>query len=81
MANESMCPAPDCARLGNYCRGLCLKHYAAWRKACRENGSLGRGDAELPRPVISHWTYENPAGEAELAEIAQLEKEEREKNK
>jgi hypothetical protein len=73
MANESTCPGPDCARPGNYCRGLCLKHYVAWRKACIENGSL----VELPHRMIKHWEYEGK--EQALIEIN--EQQEREKDK
>jgi hypothetical protein len=73
------CHGPNCNRVGDCARGFCGSCYNAFRAACKLNGSWGRRDADdLPPPVIPKWTYENPAGEAELA--AQAEKLEAQNN-
>jgi hypothetical protein len=63
------CQAPNCTRLGNFAMAFCGPCWRDWRSACILNGSWGRGDhaALLPKPEPPpSWTYENPAGEAEL---------------
>ena len=53
------CPAPNCTKLGDFCRGFCSHHYLEMRKACIENGSRMNGDHEFRAPEpLPRWEYQ-----------------------
>jgi hypothetical protein len=71
MGSEKCCQHPA-GNSGGICgeqvlaRQFCSAHYAAFRKACLENGSWSNRDEVPERPK---WEYINDIGEAELMEL------------
>jgi hypothetical protein len=54
----AQCPAPNCIKRGDFCRGFCSTHYLQFRKAAMENGSWYSGEPLAQPIVIEHWEFE-----------------------
>jgi hypothetical protein len=73
--SHERCPAKDCTKLGDFCRGFCSHHYLEFRKSRIALGIWGR-NMPMPKPELpSRWEFEGD----ELALIAMTEEQERER--
>jgi hypothetical protein len=78
-----LCPHPGCTKRGDFCRGMCSRHYLVMRKHCIENGSWGNGAPLVSPIVVEHWQWfgdeDSLAALCEENERLRIEKEAREK--
>jgi len=55
--NQAPCAWPGCKKRGDFCRGLCSRHYQEFRRRSAEHESEGRGAETIVIRTRPPWTY------------------------